>query len=438
MTAPDTLGDFADLLNDAPGAPRSDGRAGRIALLVFLGVVLATLAAAGGYVWWASAASLPAPTVVAQAPGVAPGPAAAVSMPGTGQSVLAVSGGEGFLNTDGNGVLAASGDGSALPMASITKLITALVVLDAHPLDSATDPGPTIAFTEADTDLYDQFYVRGAVISRMPDGLRLSLHDSLATMLLPSSANYAVAVARWGFGSEDAFVRAARSWLSANGLENTRIVDATGIDDRNTSTAGDLLTLGRLAAANPTIAALADTRSVRVDGAGTVTNTNGLLGTLGISGLKTGNLGDGTFNLLFTSTLDVGIGSPLQIVGVRLGGETHDSTDADVVRMLQTLKDGFHDLPVGTVGDEIGEITTAWGSQAALVLSRGATLRTWSDTPVSVVLDTSPPQTYTEGEVVGRLTWTAGERSATSDVKISGAIDEPSLWWRLTHPGELG
>lgn len=438
MTTPDTLDDFAGLLDDAPGPTRSDGRAGRIALLVFLAIVLAVLGTGGGYVWWASAAALPAPTVTSRAPAVAPGPAAAVSMPDTGQAVLAVSGGDGFLTTDGNGVLAASGDGSPLPMASVTKLITALVVLDAHPLESATDPGPTIAFTEADTDLYDQFYVRDAVISRMPDGLRLSLHDSLATMLLPSSANYAVAVARWGFGSEDAFVRAARSWLSAHGLENTRIVDATGLDARNTSTVGDLLTLGRLAAADPTIAALASTRSVSVEGAGTVTNTNDLLGTLGISGLKTGNLGDGTFNLLFTSTLDVGIDAPLQIVGVRLGGETHDSTDSDVVRMLQSLKDGFHDVTVGTVGDEIGEISTAWGSQASLVLARGEKLRTWSDTPVTVDLATSAPQTYAEGEVVGRITWTAGPRSASSNVKISGELGEPTLWWRLTHPGQLG
>ncbi|PVE62968.1 D-alanyl-D-alanine carboxypeptidase, partial [Microbacterium testaceum] len=84
------------------------------------------------------------------------------------------------------------------------------------------------------------------------------------------------------------------------------------------------------------------------------------------------------------------------------------------------------------------EISTAWGSQASLVLARGEKLRTWSDTPVTVDLATSAPQTYAEGEVVGRITWTAGPRSASSNVKISGELGEPTLWWRLTHPGQLG
>ncbi len=437
MTAPDTLDDFADLLDDAPGASRADGRAGRIALIVFLAVVLAVLGGSGGYVWWASAAALPAPSVAAQAPGAAPGPPASVALPSGGQMLVEVEGGDAYWGADAAGAFSSGGD-DPRSIASIAKLVTALVVLDAHPLDGPNDPGPTITFTEADTDLYDRFYVQDAVVARMPDGLTMSLHDSLATMLLPSAANYAVANARWAFGSEGAYVQAARSWLSANGLNNTRIVDATGLDARNTSTPSDLVALGRIAAANPTVARLAATRSISVEGPGTVTNTNDLLGTLGITGLKTGNLGDGSFNLLFTSGLDVGIGGPLAITGVRLGGETHDSTDEDVARFLQSLQDGFHDVDLATAGDTIGTISTPWGSTASLVLERNAALRTWSDTPVAASLETSAPQTYADGEVVGRVTWTAGPQSTTSDVRISGAIEEPTLWWRLTHPGELG
>lgn len=433
-----TLADFRDLLDDAPREPQSNGRAGRIALIVFLVVTFLALGGSGGYVWWASSAALPAPTVTSQAPAVAAGPAASLALPSSGEMLMSVEGAEAYLGPDAAGSFASSGGDDARPIASIAKLITALVVLDAHPLDGPGDPGPTIAFTEADTDLYDQFYVQGAVIAKMPDGLRLSLHDSLATMLLPSAANYAVANARWTFGSESAYVQAARSWLSANGLNDTRIVDATGIDDRNTSTPSDLVALGRIAAANPVIASIVRTPSISVEGAGYVTNTNDLLGTLGITGMKTGNLGDGTFNLLFTSTLDVGIGAPLNITGVRLGGATHDSTDSDVARLLQSLQDGFHDVSLGTVGDDIGTISTPWGSTASLVLAKTTALRTWSDTPVTVDLVTSTPQDYADGEVVGTVTWTAGPQTASSEVKISGEIDEPTLWWRLTHPTELG
>ncbi|WP_279366651.1 D-alanyl-D-alanine carboxypeptidase family protein [Microbacterium testaceum] len=433
-----TLADFGDLLEEAPREPQPSGRAGRVVLIVFLVVTLLILGGGGGYVWWASSAALPAPTVTSQAPAANAGAAASLALPAGGETLLRVDGGADYLGPDAAQSFAASGGNDSRPLASISKLVTALVVLDAHPLSGPTDPGPTISYTEADTDLYDQFYVQGAVIAPMPDGLKLSLRDSLTTMLLPSAANYAVAIARWGFGSEGAYVSAARSWLSKNGLNDTRIVDATGLDSRNASTPTDLLALAKLAEASPVIAHIAGTRSAQITGAGTVTNTNDLLGTLGVTGLKTGNLGDGTFNLLFTSSLDVGIGSPLQITGVRLGGETHDSTDADVRNLLQSISDGFHDIPLGTVGDDLGTISTPWGSSASLVLAKTTTLHTWSDTPVSVTLDTTTPQNYADGEVVGSVTWTAGPQTTSAEVKIKGAIEEPSLWWRLTHPSELG
>lgn len=434
----DDLTSFEELMDDAPGATGS-GRAARITLIVVLVSILVVLAGGGGYVWWASAAPLAAPTLTTQLPTAAPGEAAAVRLPADGAMRVSVTGGEQYLGADTEGAWAASGGDDPRPIASIAKLITALVVLDRYPLNDANDPGPTVSFTEADTDLYDQFYVRGATIARMPDGLRLSLHDSLATMLLPSASNYAVAIARWGFGSEGAYVDAARAWLSANGLSSIRIVDATGIDDRNTSTPRDLVALGKIAEANPALAAIAGTSSISLpNGPGTVRNTNDLLGTEGVRGLKTGNLGEGTFNLLFSSQLDVGIGQPLQITGIRLGGATHDSTDQDVATFLKSVRAGFHDVTVGTAGDEMGTITTPWGASARVVLARTTTLLTWSDTPIATTSAIATPRTWADGEKVGSITWTAGPNTASSDVTIVGALEQPTLWWRLTHPGDLG
>ncbi|WZH35950.1 MAG: D-alanyl-D-alanine carboxypeptidase [Microbacterium enclense] len=430
---------FADLVDGDGAIDYPRGRGGRVALIVFLVVLLLVFGGGGGYVWWASTAPVGPPTVTSNAPTAAAGATAAIKLPVSGSALVSVEGGETYLGPDAAGGWVSSGGDDARPIASVTKLITALVVLDAHPLTDANDPGPSISYTDADTDLYDQYYVRGATIARMPDGLTLSLHDSLATMLIPSASNYATAIARWAYGSEGAFLDAARSWLSANGLNSTRIVDATGIDDRNTSTPSDLLALAKIAAANPTIAAIAATPWVNLPaGPGNIENTNSLLGTDGVTGLKTGNLGDGTFNLVFTSVLDVGIGAPLKITGVRLGGETRASTNQDVVTILDSIRDGFHTLQVGTVGVEIGEITTAWGSTAEVVVGQNASLMTWSDTPVSTSLDVTTPETYANGEKVGTITWTAGPNTASADVEISGAIEEPTLWWRLTHPSELG
>lgn len=202
---------------------------------VLAGVLVPLLvigAAVGGYVAWALNAPLPEPVRAAVwEPETPTTDAATISMPTTGAAAIAVSGGD-----------------EARPIASITKLVTAMVVLDAHPIGAGED-GPTMSFGNADVAIYEDYYVRGAALAPVSRGATMSLRDVLRTVLIPSASNYATSMARWAFGSDAAFVRAADSWLEEHGLAHTRIVDATGLDPRNTSTPGDLLELARLAIA---------------------------------------------------------------------------------------------------------------------------------------------------------------------------------------------
>jgi D-alanyl-D-alanine carboxypeptidase (penicillin-binding protein 5/6) len=444
--APDALSDLTALMQAEQDLPaRGDGIDPRIrrirrrrALTVTLGIVVAAVMVVGGYVGWALNAPLSAPAVVSQAPAAVVPAAAALDVPSQGASAISVAGADEYLGAAASGIWATSGTDEARSIGSISKLITALVVLDAHPLANAEDPGPTITFDKADHDLYDAYYVRGATIAAMPTGSSMSLHDALATMLIPSASNYADAVSTWAFGSPGAFVNAARSWLSAQGLADTRIVEPTGIDPRNTSTPGDLIAIGKLAAAHPVLAQIVATRSLSLPGPGAMVNTNDLLGTAGVTGLKTGNLGAGSYNLLYTASVDVGTGTPLSITGVLLGGLTHDSVNAGVVGLLQSIDAGFHTVTVATAGQEVGSFSTPWGGSARMVLGGAASILTWSDTPITVTMETRTPTDYTDGEVVGTVTWTAGPRTATAPVTIAGNIDPPTDWWRLTHPDQLG
>ncbi len=273
------------------------------------------LAATGGYVARALTAPVNPPAVTTQVPPVPVGGAAALAAVPASASAISISGADEYLGEGASGIWSSSGTGDPLPIASITKLITALVILDAVPLASADDPGPTITFSKADHDLYDRYYVQGATIAPMPTGTSMSLHDALATMLIPSASNYAEALSSRIFGSQNAFLGATRDWLSAHGLTGTTITEPTGISPRNTSTTADLLAIGKLAAANPTIAQIVATSSISLPGAGQLHNTNGLLGTSGITGLKTGTLGHGTYSLLYTATLVVGTAEPLAVTG---------------------------------------------------------------------------------------------------------------------------
>lgn len=442
----DGLDDLADVMSSAPaGEQPSEADAERARLhrrrvrrgwLITVGILVAILAAGGGYTAWALSAALPAPDVATRVPTVAAGAPVALQLPADRAAAIAVVGAANDIGTDGlHGI---SGDDAPRPIASISKLITALVVLDAHPLQNADDPGPTLTFSKADHALYDQYYVLGAAIAEMPTGSSMSLHDALTMMLLPSASNYADAVASWAFGSRSAYLSAAHAWLAEHQLNGTTIVEPTGVDARNASTPSDLLAIAKLAAANPAIAHIASMATATVPGIGEVDNTNDLLGQNGINGLKTGNNGPGTFALLYTATFNLGFGQPLTAVGVSLDGESREQVDADVTRVLQSVSAGFHLITVAAAGTPVGTVETAWGGSAQLVLSSAQSLAVWSDTPITATIALTATPTGEDGQQVGVATWTAGSRTTSVPVVVHGAVAAPDDWWRLTHPGLLG
>ncbi|WP_417564329.1 D-alanyl-D-alanine carboxypeptidase family protein [Microbacterium sp.] len=441
----DELADLQKLMQDSPDAATRDDdpdagrrrRRVRLVLLIVFVVIVAMIAGAGGYVVWALHAPVPAPHLVSAAPAV-PNPAtAALTLPSDGSSTIRISGADAYF-AGATKLTLTSGGNAPKPMASISKLITALVVLEKHPLKDASDAGPTITFGKAAHDLYDKYYVMDATIAPMPIGATMSLRGALAAMLIPSASNYAEAVSTWAYGSQYAFVGAARRWLKAHGMNDTTFVEPTGISAQNESTPRDLLKLGKLAAADPTIAELVATRGVSLPATGMLSNTNHLLGSEGIDGLKTGNLGQGRFNLLYTSSLDVGLDEPLLVSGAILGATTEESVETAVLSELNSIRAGFYTLTVAEAGQKVGTYTTAWGSSARLVVRADASIFTWSDTPITVRMKTTTPKAYEDGTRVGTLTWTAGPSTTTAYLGVEGTIEPPSAWWRLTHPGELG
>lgn len=128
------------------------------------------------------------------------------------------------------------------PIASITKLMTALVVLDANPaLDQP------IAIAEEDIDVE-----RGSR-SRLKVGSELSRGDLLHLALMASENRAAHALGRSHAGGLAAFVAAMNEKARALGMERTRFVDPTGLSSANVSTAEDLVKLVAAAHAVPLI-----------------------------------------------------------------------------------------------------------------------------------------------------------------------------------------
>ena len=147
-----------------------------------------------------------------------------------------------ILDESGPKVLAARNEKVAVPIASITKLMTALVVLEAgQPMDE------TIAITRDD--------VRGTPgsTSRLAAGARLSRADLMHLALMSSENRAAHALCRTYPKGMQACVRAMNARAKALGMKSARFVEPTGLSAANVASPEDLAKLVRAAGANPTI-----------------------------------------------------------------------------------------------------------------------------------------------------------------------------------------
>ncbi|MGI9825137.1 D-alanyl-D-alanine carboxypeptidase family protein [Agromyces sp. Marseille-Q5079] len=409
--------------------PRPDARVyrrRRIVVFTSLAVVVALLTGAG--VYGANTLGAPIPTA---APSVTdPEPVAAapqqLALPGFGGFAV---GAVGF-----DGLLAAGNEQTPMAMASITKVITALTVLAEHPI-AAGEQGPDIEYTDADVDIYWDMVAQNGSVAPVEAGSTLSLKESLEALLIPSGNNYGISISNWAFGSEAALVEKANAWLAEHGLENTHVVDSSGISDDNVGTAADMVALGEIALEDPTIAAIVASKSVEIPELGTLTNSNKLLGTHGVDGMKTGTTDDAA-NLLFTADYAVG-SSTVTVVGVLLGGETHAVIDEAIAVMLDSVAPGFHEVSPLEANQVLAEYDTPWGETARGRTADGATVVVWNDTPVDVEVHADPVTLASRGDEVGTAVVRAGSQEITVPLVLDASLTDPGAWWRLTNPGAL-
>jgi D-alanyl-D-alanine carboxypeptidase (penicillin-binding protein 5/6) len=323
-----------------------------------------------------------------------------------------------------------------MPIASMTKTITALVVLEKKPL-KAGDDGPTIAFTQKDVSIWNQVIAAGGSWAPVVAGTSMTEKQALEAMLLPSANNYAISLANWSYGSTGAFVQAANAWLAAHKFTGTHLDSPDGLSPGSVSNAKDLIGIGKLVLADPVLSAIVSLTNVTLPGAGSQDNTNVLLGTDGIDGIKTGNTDQAGFCLLFSAEVAVGQ-SKVRVVGVVLGAPTHDDLWAAVKSLLGSMQSGFHEVDASTTGQSYGTYKTAWGAKSALVSTSTTVFVVWSDTPIQVSLQTRPLQSGTKGEVVGQVTFTLDGKTQTAQLALAKALPDPGVWWRLAHPGGIG
>jgi serine-type D-Ala-D-Ala carboxypeptidase (penicillin-binding protein 5/6) len=173
-------------------------------------------------------------------------------------------------------------------IASIAKVMTAYLVLRDHPLGLGQD-GPSITLTEVDVADTERRRRQQESVVAIAAGERLTEREALQALLLPSANNIAAVLARWDAGSTDQFVARMNATARSLGMAHTRYTDPSGYDDATVSTAADQVRIVDRAMRLPVFASIVATPRATLPFAGTVRNTNALLGHHGFVGVKTGS-----------------------------------------------------------------------------------------------------------------------------------------------------
>lgn len=170
-------------------------------------------------------------------------------------------------------VLMARDADAVVPIASLTKLLTAMVVLDAK-----LDPTEQLRITGDDVDTLKHSR------SRVRVGTQMTRQAALEMALLVSENRAASALARNFPGGEAGFVKAVNAKVRSLGLTRTRVAEATGLSPDNTSTANEMAVITAAAARYREIERITSVKKSKatVDGrARELRNTNRLVGTKG-------------------------------------------------------------------------------------------------------------------------------------------------------------
>lgn len=293
-------------------------------------------------------------TLVQTAPGsfVYPG-ALNLDWPGSGTAAIEV---------EGMGLLGHSGSmTSRHAIASITKTMTAYVILKDHPL-SATSPGPTITLNDTMAIQYEIAIKQdeSAVVTKV--GERITERQALQALLLASAGNMADILAIWDRGSIDAFLTEMNQQARGLGLTGSTFTDPAGLASSTVSTMGDLLKLAADVQSVPAITSIVSEVSADVPVAGTIYNVNRDLGSYGIDGIKTGTTNAAGSCLLFSAHMQVG-GRTLTILGVVLGMPGGTGIPYTALNAAMKL--------IASAEAQIGQATVVAAGRAVAALDQG-------------------------------------------------------------------
>lgn len=325
-----------------------------------------------------------------------------------------------------------SHDDQIVPIASLTKMMTAYVTLKRLPL-APGESGPCHVVTSEDVATYDELADEDESSVEVQVGERLCELQLLEGLLVHSAGNYAVMLADMVGGSPSAFVALMNDDARHLGLVGTHYADATGFSPQSVSSALDQVRLAVLLMRSPLVRSIVEMASVTLPVAGTVGSFTPDVGIDGVVGVKSGRTAEagGCDALALTFRDGASTKVAYAVVLGQQGGDLLGPAGEAALALARSAV-AAREHVVFARRERVGELS-AYGERVGVALAARHEVWYWpSQGPlrVRVVLPRSLALPVRRGQVVGHLVVSGAAKGEYPLVALA-PLTAPTWWQRL-------
>lgn len=330
-----------------------------------------------------------------------------------------------LMASDGTVLFEQNADES-LPPASVTKIMTMLLTMEAIDEGRVSLDDKITASAHASAMGGTQIYLK--------EGEQLPLRDMLKAIAVGSANDAAVAVAEHLGGSEDAFVQQMNGRAKELGCTGTTFVNPNGLDTDGEETKTTARDIARMSRELMRHSAIFDYTTIWMDtvrdGTFQLANTNKLLRQYdGLTGLKTGYTSTAGFCMSATAERE-----GMSLIAVVMAEPNKEARNADVTAMLNYGFSGYGMAAVLEENDTLPQIPVALGKQTTVALELE------DDTPVllpkeraeqverTIEMEENVTAPVEAGQKVGEVVLTAGgEEIARRNILTASAVEKKGI-----------
>lgn len=310
-----------------------------------------------------------------------------------------------------------------LPPASVTKVMTLLLVMEAIEDGKLSYTDKVRASANACSMGGSQIYLR--------ENEEMTVEELLKSVVIASANDAAVALAEHICGSEELFVQKMNEKAAKLGMENTRFENTNGLDDTVTehlTSARDIAIMSRELIKYPKITEYSSIwmDSIR-NGSFELTNTNRLIRFYkGATGLKTGSTDKAGFCVSATA-----VRGEMSLICVVMGAETRDERNAIATKLLDY---GFNNYRIfSDDGDTIDNIPILKGDKASFSAEyrpiKIVVPKNTGKINAGISLGNNISAPIKKGDIVGVVSYTDGkEEICQIDIVACENIDKCSFF----------